>query len=585
MSGPLIIMESFDSKRDHSSYRFSGMVEEIAAYSTAEVLPALERVEAAVKAGCHAAGFISYEAATGLNPELATLPGGDLPLIWFGIFEKRLSVVPSSRMDGETAGSYRADDWRTSISQDEYAEEVKKVREYIAAGDTYQVNLTMRYRCAFGGDPLAFYRDLCRSQRAPFCAFLEVGRFRVLSASPELFFRFDDGTVTMRPMKGTATRGRWHEDDEEARRRLREDPKERAENLMIVDMLRNDLGMVSATGSVEVRSLFDIESLETVHQMTSTITSRLMPGTGIGGLLRALFPCGSVTGAPKRRTMEIIAELEKTPRGIYTGCIGFISPGGEAVFSVAIRTVVIDTAAGEAEMGIGSGVTYDSDAAREYAECLAKGRFALENQPEFELVETMLFEENAGYYLLERHLERLTRSAAYFGFRIDSGPMRRALAARSQPLAGRHKVRLLLSRRGTFNIYTEPLVADRQDTPLTVAFAEARVDSGAALLYHKTTYRPLYEAETAKRPDCADVIFLNERSEVTEGTFHNVVARVAGELITPPLECGLLPGVFREELLERGEVRERVITAEQLKSAEEIYLVNSVRKWRRVILA
>ena len=584
MKEPMVIMESYDRERDHSSYRFSGVVEVIAAYSTEQVLPALLRVEAEVAAGRHAAGFISYEAAPGLNPELTTVRQEGFPLLWFGIFEKRLTIHNSSTEEKEERGSYGTFDWRTSLAEEEYAKGVDRVREYIAAGDTYQVNLTMRRRFRFEGDPFSFYRDLCRSQRAPFCAFLEAERFRILSASPELFFRLAEGRVTVRPMKGTSARGRWYEDDEEAKRRLREDPKERAENLMIVDMLRNDLGMVSETGSVEVRSLFDIETLETVHQMTSTISSRLKEGVGLVELFQAIFPCGSVTGAPKRRTMEIIAELEEAPRGVYTGCIGFISPGPEAVFSVAIRTVVIDTETGEAEMGIGSGVTFDSNPGDEYAECLAKGRFALEQRPEFQLIETLLYEEGGGYYLLERHLERLRRSAAYFGFRLNREPICRALAARSAPLRGRHRVRLLLSRRGTFTIHTEPLPDDLPDRPLVAAFAENRVDSRDPFFYNKTTNRPLYSREPAGHPECVDLLFLNERNEVAEGAFHNVVAKMEGEWVTPPLESGLLPGVFREELLEKGEIRERVITAEQLSSAEEILLVNSVRKRRRITL-
>jgi para-aminobenzoate synthetase / 4-amino-4-deoxychorismate lyase len=584
MKEPLVIMESFARERDHASYRFAGLVEVIEAHTPEETLPALRRVEAAVNAGLHAAGFISYEAAPGISPDLTALPPGETPLLWFGIFEKRLTLSSSLPEEPPPTASYRADEWQSSLSPDEYAAGVERVREYIAAGDTYQVNLTMRRTFSFNGDPYLFYRDLCRSQRAPFCAFLELERFRILSASPELFFRLCNGTLTTRPMKGTGNRGRWHEDDEEAKRRLREDPKERAENLMIVDLLRNDLGMVSSTGSVAVSSMFDIEPMETIHQMTSSVTSRLKEGTGIVELFQALFPCGSVTGAPKKRTMEIIAELEKLPRGIYTGCIGFISPGAEAVFSVAIRTIVIDTEAGSGQMGIGSGVTFDSRAEDEYAECLAKGRFALEQRPEFQLIETMLFAEGDGLFLLERHLARLRRSAAYFGFRLNEEPIRRALAARTAFLCGSHKMRLLLSRKGTFAIQCEAMADDPPGAYHPVALAGKRVDSRDPFLYNKTTHRPLYAAESAERPDCIDLLFLNERDEVAEGAYHNIVVRMEGKLLTPPLESGLLPGVFREELLERGEISEQVISAEQLKGAEEIYLINSVRKWRRVTL-
>jgi para-aminobenzoate synthetase/4-amino-4-deoxychorismate lyase len=584
MKDPMVIMESFDNRRDFSSYRFEGLQEVISAYENDQLLAALARVEEAVAAGRHAAGFISFEGASGLNPDLMTMPNGDFPILWFGIFEKRLAIHHSSSDMVRECGPYLTSDWRTSLSAEAYSRKVERIREYIAAGDTYQVNLTMRRRFSFRGDSYGYYRDLCRSQRAPFCAYLEAERFRILSASPELFFRLEKGELTTRPMKGTEARGRWFEEDEEAKRGLKEDPKERAENLMIVDMLRNDLGMVSETGSVKVSSLFDIETLETVHQMTSTISSRLKEGIGMVELFSSLFPCGSVTGAPKKRTMEIIAEMEEAPRGLYTGCIGFISPGGEAVFSVAIRTIVIDTATGEGDLGIGSGITYSSNAEDEYAECIAKGRFAMEKRPEFQLIETILFEEGEGFYLLERHMERLARSASYFGFRLNQEPILRALKERSLPLRGRHRVRLLLSRRGTFTIQTEPMAGDLPERPLVAAFAEKRVDSGDPFYFYKTTHRPIYTSEPARRPDCVDLLFLNERDEVAEGSYHNIIARLDGEWVTPPLSSGLLPGVFREELLARGEVKERVITADQLKSAEEIQLVNSVRKRRRVSL-
>ncbi|MGA2152391.1 MAG: aminodeoxychorismate synthase component I, partial [Geobacteraceae bacterium] len=395
MKEPMVILESFDRQRDQASFRFAELVDVIAAYSLEHLLPALRRVEIAVTSGRHAAGFISYEAAPGLNPDLTAFPPGEFPLLWFGIFAKRLTV-PFPSAGAEPSATYQTANWQTSLSPESYAAAVARVREYIAGGDTYQVNLTMRRKFSFTGDPALFYRDLCRSQRAPFCAYLDLERYKVLSASPELFFRLDNGTLITRPMKGTAARGRWYEEDDEAKRRLKENPKERAENLMIVDLLRNDLGMVSSTRSVAVQSLFDVESLETVHQMTSTISSRLKEGVGIVELFQAIFPCGSVTGAPKKRTMEIIAALEDSPRGLYTGCIGFISPGPEAVFSVAIRTIVIDTATGDAELGVGSGITYDSRAGEEYAECLAKGRFVHERRPEFQLIETMRFADEDG---------------------------------------------------------------------------------------------------------------------------------------------------------------------------------------------
>jgi para-aminobenzoate synthetase/4-amino-4-deoxychorismate lyase len=385
-------------------------------------------------------------------------------------------------------------------------------------------------------------------------------------------------------MKGTAKRGRWADEDAELLAEFKENAKERAENLMIVDLLRNDMGRVSETGSVHVDSLFDIEQLETVQQMTSTITSQLKPGTSIVELFRALFPCGSVTGAPKKRTMEIIAELEDSPRGLYTGCIGYLSPGQEAVFSVAIRTVVIDRDSGRGELGLGSGITWDSVAGREYEECLAKGRFVWYQVPEFKLLESLLFEEGSGYFLLERHLQRLCRSAAYFGFAIAQETLRKILEKRAVALQGPHKVRLLLSRSGAFSIECEPISGEREQGLTTITYAEARVDSSNPFLYHKTDNRSFYTTELLNKPGCVDVIFLNERNEITEGANHNIVLRVKGELVTPRLDSGLLPGTFREELLAVGEIREQTLTRRDLDQAEEIYLINSVRRWRKVRL-
>jgi para-aminobenzoate synthetase/4-amino-4-deoxychorismate lyase len=582
-SGPEVILESF-ADGNSRSWAFSGLVEEITAMAAAEVIPALQRLESWTENGYHAAGFVSYEASTGLENNLATHPPGNCPLLWFGIFRERRAVRDSLSSGPTDHPGYAITECELSLSPPDYCEAVDRVREYIASGDTYQVNFTLRQRFGFSGCEKAFYRDLCRSQRAPYCAFLDLGRYCILSASPELFFHLKDGTLTTRPMKGTAKRGRWTGEDEEILQKFRTNEKERAENLMIVDLLRNDMGIVSQTGSVQVASLFDVETLETVHQMTSTISSRLIPGTGVVDLFRALFPCGSVTGAPKRRTMEIIAELEDSPRSIYTGCIGHISPGPEAAFSVAIRTIFIDRAGGTGEMGLGSGITWDSDPRSEYQECLTKGRFARIKVPEFRLLESILFEEGAGWFLLERHMRRLSRSADYFGFTLDLSGARDALHDLSLSLRGSHKVRLLLCRDGSIGITSEPIPEVSEGGVVTVAFAETRVDSENVFLYHKTDNRAFYIAELAVRSDCADVIFLNERGEVTEGANNNIVARIGGELVTPPILSGLLPGTFREELLDSGMIMERKINREELEKAEELYLINSVRRWRKAVI-
>jgi para-aminobenzoate synthetase / 4-amino-4-deoxychorismate lyase len=558
-------------------FSFSGMAGEITATTAEEVMPALMRLERQVATGLHAAGFISYEAAGAINGDLTTLPPADFPLLWFGLFERR-STEPFPSVPEPFALS----DWKLSWSEQRYVDAVASVRDFIAAGDCYQVNLTMRQLFSFSGSPRSFFNELLRCQPTPYNCYLEAGRHRILSASPELFFSLEDGILRTRPMKGTAVRGRWFQEDEAQKERLKTTPKELAENLMIVDLLRNDMGIISETGSVQVSSLFDIESHPTVHQMTSTIESRLNKEIGALGLMKALFPCGSVTGAPKRRSMEIIAELEDEPRGLYTGCIGYFSPEGEAKFCVAIRTAVLDLETGRGEIGIGSGITFDSVAADEHAECLSKGGFARQKAEEFHLIESLLLEGGV-FFLLERHLARVARSASYFAFPLDLAAVRRELERISVTATGKQKVRLLLFKDGGVSCTAAP-IADA--TPEAAAgFATSRADSSDRFLYHKTSRRELYRKELALRPDLAEVIFMNERGEVTEGAISNIVILLDSKLLTPPVQSGLLPGVFREELLETGVISEAVLTRKDLERAQEIYAINSVRKWRKVQLA
>ena len=558
-------------------WAFSSPAGEICALTPQEVIPAFKTLEERVSSGLHAAGFVSYEASGALNGDLTTRPPGDLPLLWFGLFQSRsCDPLPAFELP------FDCSDWRTTLSPGEFGKAIDSIRELISAGECYQVNFTMRQRFAFAGCPRSFFTRISLGQPTPYNCYLETGKFRILSASPELFFSLSGGVLTTRPMKGTAARGRWFEEDQARKEALRQSPKELAENLMIVDLLRNDMGMVSETGSVRVASLFDVETHPTVHQMTSTIESRIGKGVGALELFRALFPCGSVTGAPKRRSMEIIARLEREPRGVYTGSLGYFSPGGEAKFSVAIRTAMLDMETGRGEIGIGSGITFDSAADDEYRESLSKGRFAREFPPEFHLIESLLYED--GYFLLERHLERLSRSAAYFAFSFDDAAARRALDEASTGLDGRgsFKVRLLLFKEGRIECASAPVPPPAPEA--TAAFAKAPVDSDDRFLFHKTSRRDLYGRELGERPDVTEVIFVNERGEVTEGANSNIVALIGGKQLTPPLSSGLLPGTYRAELLADGSIEEGVLTRHDLERAEAVFLVNSVRKWRRARL-
>lgn len=571
-------LDSFGGNSFASSWRFGGYVKTVSAYHGHEMVEVLNQVERAAFDGLYAVGFVAYEAASALNPDLPSVPPVDgLPLAWFALYRERYAVGSG---EGGTA-SVAAVALDPVKELEEYAGDVERIRSYIAAGDCYQVNHTFPLRGYLKGDLSTLYSRMGAAQRAPFCAYLDTGRFKILSASPELFFAVKKGVITPRPMKGTARRGRWLAEDRDAVEQLRNSPKERAENLMIVDLLRNDLGMVAETGSVTVDALFEVETYPTVHQMTSTVSAHLRTGTGLTDIFRALFPCGSVTGAPKRRSMEIIAELEKSPRGVYCGAIGCVAPGGEALFSVAIRTLLHDTQTDSVTMGVGSAVTWDSEAAAEYSECLGKGVFVNQQLSSFQLIESLRLEHGA-YTLLERHLDRLTASAGYFGFCCDLTQLRKGLADHASRMSGLCKVRLLLAADGSFDVSSEAL-AENQEA-LRVAVSPVRVSSGDCLRYHKTTRRELLDTARSDSTACDEVLFLNEYGQVTEGSYHSLVVKLDGKLVTPPLSCGLLPGVLRAELLEHGTLSEQVLYPDDLERAEELWLINSVRGWRPAIL-
>jgi len=580
---PVVLLESF-AGGDHSrSFRFSNCETVIRADSVDQVAAAFAEVERTVARGRHAAGFVSYEAASGLNPDLAVSGKGSLPLVWFGIFAERQDCTGAE--SGPATGDCLVSPPELTISNRQYMGAVSSIREAIARGETYQVNFTTRQRFSINGDLFTLYRGMCRNQQAPYCAWLDIGTHRILSASPELFFALDGDRLTMKPMKGTAPRLPRADDDQQQRERLAASAKDRAENLMIVDLVRNDLARIAETGSVAVPKLFEVETYPTVHQLTSTVTARVRPQVGLSDIFRALFPCGSVTGAPKRRTMQIIRELEGQPRGVYCGAIGYVSPGREAVFSVAIRTAVVDARTGEAEIGIGSGITWDSDATAELRECLDKGAFLTRDSSPFGLIESLRL-DGQGYLLLERHLRRLAGSATYFGFSLDAVALRDRLQELAQGLSGVHKVRVLLASDGVITLESQPLAeADHTAAPALVAVSNQRVDSSDPFLYHKTTRRALYDDQLRAHPDCYDCIFLNERDELTEGSYNTIVISLKGELLTPALDCGLLPGVLREELLDAGAMSEAVLTLDQLQAADRIWLVNSVRGWRECCIA
>ena len=525
-----------------------------------EVLPLLAFAEERAQAGAYVAVMIAYEAAAAFDSALTTHQSGEFPLVWAGVFENAAEFPAHA--------SFASTGWTPRVDKNEYDSAVTTIRDLIAAGDTYQVNYSFPLTSTFSGDAYAWYRELCLAQGAQYSVYLDLDRYKVLCLSPELFFSRSGDRVVTRPMKGTKTRGRWLDEDREHAEWLRESRKDRAENVMIVDLLRNDLGKVSVPGTVLTTSLFDIERFETVWQMTSTVESTLRPGTSLVELMSALFPCGSITGAPKIRTMQIIRELERFPRGVYTGAIGILRPGGDCIFNVAIRTVVIDTQTNVATFGVGGGVTIDSTAAGEYEECLVKSRFLQSKPVEFELFESMLVEDGK-IFLLERHIERLKSSASYFGFNFKEEALFKSL-----PDIRVQKAKLKLTLRKDGRVKTEVSPVPNRNDVQRVSLANTPVNSSDRFLFHKTTNRNYSD----------DVIFWNERNEVTESGIANVVVKLDDQLFTPPVSCGLLPGTFRAELLEHGLIKERVITVEEFKTADEIYLINSVRKWMKTEL-
>ena len=544
---------------------FRGPLAVIAADRGDQVPAALEAVAAALEQGRHVAGWLGYELGYALEPRLGGgAPSPEAPLLRLGVFAQVADQVPAAG-----ARAY-AGPLRPEWDQAAYAARFRRVKEAIAAGDIYQANLSFRARFAFAGEPLALYEQLFSASAAAHCGFVDDGKRQILSLSPELFFALaTDGRLTARPMKGTAQRGG---DDAVERETLAASPKDRAENLMIVDLIRNDLSRIAETGSVEVSNLFQVESYPTLHAMVSTVTAQLRGEACIADILRALFPCGSVTGAPKIRAMEILRALESSPRGAYCGAIGHFAPAPDgkisARFNVAIRTLTITD--GKGELGIGGGVVQDSASEREYAECLLKARFFTAVRKPLELIETLRFEN--GFVRLESHLARMENSAQVFGLVFDGGAAQKALDGAVAGRAGPLRVRLTLDEAGEHKAAAFELLSN--PVHWTYAVSPERTHSSDLLLRHKTSWRALYEGEV-QRLGTDEVVFCNQRGELTEGARSNIFVPRDGMLLTPPLDAGVLDGRLRAELIANGKAREAVLTPEDLKG--EVWFGNSLR--------
>ncbi|MEP0767357.1 MAG: aminodeoxychorismate synthase component I [Fimbriimonadia bacterium] len=560
----------------------------ITAHTPLEVGKALAELDAALAGGLVAAGYLSYEAGVALNRPNAIRHMHYLPLVWLGLYEgveeadsECFEFDPSAACGGGMGG---IENPRLCIGARDYGRAVDRIKAYIEDGDVYQVNYTCKLRFEHDGPPADLFLELRRDHPVGYSAFLNLGDAQVLSLSPELLLRREGRRVLTRPMKGTAKRGRWSEEDRLVADALSRDDKNRAENLMILDLMRNDLGRVCEYGSVTVPAMFRVERYPTVWQMTSDVEGLLREGVRVSDLLRAILPPGSVTGTPKLRACEIIGELEAEARGPYCGCIGIFRPNGDCLLNVAIRTVMKHGP--HCELGVGGAIVADSSADSEREEAVCKSRFLFSKHVVFDLLETLRYERGEGYQWMEDHLARMSDSAAYFGRQWDDSRVREALEAAVPGIeadlsvtgATAARVRLLVGSDGEPRVEWAALVGGPIG-PVTLMLAKERTDPAEVFVYHKTTHREAYERGLceARKLGHFDILYLNTRGEVTECSRANIVVRLDGEWVTPPLDCGLLPGLWREDLLKRGQVAERVLTLADLVRADRVLIGNSVR--------
>ena len=585
-----VLLETNRFDRDNCrSYLFSNPLKIISCYRLEDVKDAFFELEDFLSKGYYAAGFISYEAGFSFEENLKGLrldPG--FPLIWFGIYKKPIIFRHREKIDLFTNKNltYSINNLQFNISRKKYVDNIKKIKNFIKRGDTYQVNYTFKYKFNFSGSLPGFYEDLKSKQSVSYSSRIKTSEFSILSLSPELFFRKNKALMEVRPMKGTIDRGRDVDQDRRNIEILSQSLKDRSENVMIVDLLRNDLGRISRAGTVTTERLFEVERYETLLQMISIVKAKLKKNVSLYELFRAIFPSGSVTGAPKINTMKIINSLEKEPRRVYTGSVGFFAPNGDAVFNVAIRTVLINNKTKKGEMGIGSGIVIDSEPYKEFEECKLKADFVTKKKTDLKLIETILWQPDKSYFLLKEHIDRLSSSCEYFNFKFDKKYIRRMLKGLENEFKNRsdYRVRLLLGSDG--NVKSSFSRISNNAVVQKVRFSDKRVSSRHVFLYHKTTDRELYNKEHKKwkKKGYFDIIFTNEKNQITEGAISNIIIKKGKTYYTPPVESGLLNGVFRKSLLKKIPLKEKVLYKKDVLCANEVYMVNSVRGMKRVEL-
>ncbi|MFW6152579.1 MAG: chorismate-binding protein [Verrucomicrobiota bacterium] len=541
----------------------------------------LEEADRANHGGYYIAGYVSYEASNAFDTALKTHPPDHFPLVWLGVFNRPEPV--DNPFDYQQIFSMELD-WIPSVDDRQYQRAISKIRRRIEAGYTYQVNFSYRLTAENCVHPRALLASMMKRQKTGYAAYIDTNDFAICSASPELFFLRQKDRLISKPMKGTAPRGLTPADDLNQAQMLCTLEKTRAENVMIVDMVRNDMGRIAVPGTVRVPVKYRTEKYPTLWQMTSTVTCRT--NASLPAIFRALFPCASITGAPKAETMRLIHDLETLPRRIYTGAIGFADPESNAQFNVAIRTALVDKRTNRAEYGVGGGILWDSIDNAELEECRTKAMVLAKGFPDFKLLETILWTRENGFFLLDYHVKRLAQSAQYFDFAINLHCMRKQLKEAAQSLAkDTCKLRLLLAPDGSLEIQAieiEP--PELNPHPRRARISAAPVDQSDVFLYHKTTNRPVYDSALAANPGFDDVILWNRNNEVTESCIANVVVEKEGKMWTPPVKCGLLAGVYRQWMLDTGRATEAVISLEDLRNSSRIYLVNSVQGLKEAVI-
>lgn len=551
---------------------FSQPIQVIQTSNLSEVKQCLQQIEIAIQSGYYVAGYLSYEVTYAFLHRQMTPKASNLPLLWFGVFK-----APDKEMTSiSTEQPYHVGKWKVMQTKQEYEQAFAHIMKKIQDGDIDQVNYTVPFKAHFSGNTYRYYERLKTAQNARYSAYLQLGNMDILSASPELFFQVDGNDITVKPMKGTIHRGKSYDEDMAHRAWLQSSKKNQLENKLIIDLMKEELHPITNPASIHIPALYEVEQYPTVYQMTSTIKGQLQSTITFQDMIERLFPCGSISGVPKKETIALIHELEPFARDVYCGAIGYMTPNREAIFNVPIRTVTIDHEKEQATYGAGGAITANSSVEEEYEEMLTKTKVLTLEEPTFELLETIGLLDGK-LIVLEEHLIRLKRSAAYFQYNVEIDNVRKKLLqVAEQYNEEAWRVRLTVAKRGNIDIVCQPMQHMKQ---ARVALAKKPIDRENHFHYHKTTNRVIYDQHKVEDPHIFDVLLWNERNELTEFTIGNLVVELDGMLYTPPIHSGVLPGTFRESLLKSGKIQEKVMHTSELVNATRIWLINSVRQW------